>query len=312
MPCVVAQPRPHGVAAAVVLDQDRHHVTRGVRHARVVVGDEHAGHARQLLAVGAGQLAAALDLGLEPGEAREQQRRARLVEAVVEAEADDVVAVGLARLPRPRARGHPVRCAASARAPRPRRRRWRAGRPRRRRGSCWRRTRTRRRGPRCRACGRRARALGECAASSISASPCASHSVAQPVDGGGIAGEVHDADRLRARRDAALDVVGVEPEVVRAGDVGEHRRAAAVDDRGGGGGERHGRDDHLVARPDAGGEVGEVQRGRAGGERDRVAARRGARRTRPRTPACAGRASASPTPAPPSTARMSSGSSRRS
>ena len=68
----------------------------------------------------------------------------------------------------------------------------------------------------------------------------------------------------------AADVRGVQREVVRAEDVREHGRRAAVDDRRGGGGERHRGHDHLVAGPDARGQVGEVQRGRAGGDGDRV------------------------------------------
>ena len=95
----------------------------------------------------------------------------------------------------------------------------------------------------------------------------------------------------------ALDVGGVDAEVVRPDDVGEHRHAAAVAHGGGGRGERDRRHDHLVAGADAGGEVGEVQRRRAVGDARRRAARRDAPRTPPRTPPCAAPWSASPSAA---------------
>ena len=81
---------------------------------------------------------------------------------------------------------------------------------------------------------------------------------------------MHDAHRLGALGQAALDVGGVDAEVVRAEDVGEHRLGAAVAGGGRGGDERDRRHDDLVARPDAGGQHREVQGGGAAREGDRV------------------------------------------
>ena len=63
---------------------------------------------RELRAVGERELAAPRDVALQPPHAREQERRPRLVEAVVVAQSDGVVAGGLAREPAPRARRHAV------------------------------------------------------------------------------------------------------------------------------------------------------------------------------------------------------------
>ena len=57
-------------------------------------------------------------------------------------------------------------------------------------------------------------------------------------------------------------------------DVGEHGRRAGVEDDVRGRGEGQRRRDHLVARPDAGGEQRQVHAGRAGADRDGVLARR--------------------------------------
>ncbi len=117
------------------------------------------------------------------------------------------------------------------------------------------------------------------------------------VRGGCVAGVVDDADGLRARRDATLDILRVEARVLARDDLGEDRVGAAVDRRRGRRRERERRHDHLVPRTDPGGEVGEVQRRRAARDRDRVprAEVRGERRAR--TLPCAGRASASPSAA---------------
>ena len=114
-------------------------------------------------------------------------------------------------------------------------------------------------------------ALGACATSSISAIPCSSQSCLQAVDGRRVAGVVDRADGLRAGRDAPLDVLRVDARVLARDDLREHRRRAAVQGRGGGRGERERRHDHLVARADPRGEVGEVQRRRAARDGDRVA-----------------------------------------
>ena len=74
------------------------------------------------------------------GQAREQQRRARLVEAVVEAQPDGVVGLRLRRCAGSRCPTSCPGCAARGRARRRRRRRWRAARPRRTRAPCWRRS----------------------------------------------------------------------------------------------------------------------------------------------------------------------------
>ncbi len=92
----------------------------------------------------------------------------------------------------------------------------------------------------------------------------------QPVNPGGVASVVHGADRLRAWRDARLQVHRVEGRALARDDLGEHRRRAAIHHRGGGRRERKRGHDHLVAGADASGQVGEVQRRGAAGERDRV------------------------------------------
>ena len=266
---LVAQPPAHRVAAVVVVDDDRHHVAGGALDAGVVVGNEQVGQTGQLGAVGPGQRAPALDLGLEPGEARVQQRRARLVEPVVVAEPDDVVGGGLARLAAPRPGGHRLRAQGAGE----------------RRDSVV----VRRQQPAL-AAGEdlvreeRERA-GEAPRPELAALEVGARRVRGVLDQGEpvrvaeraqalhrrwVAREVHRADRLRARADAPFDVFGVEPEVVRPEDVGEDRRAAAVDDRGRRRREGHRRDDHLVPGPDAGGEVGEVQRGGTRRDRDGV------------------------------------------
>ena len=216
----------------------------------------------QAVAVGAGQLAPALDLRLEPRQAREQQGGPGLVEAVVEAESGDVVGVRVTRVAAPAPRAHAV----GAQAARERRDLFVVGgeqaalaagedlvREERERGGV--------------APGSElaARELGarrvRCVLDQRQAMRVAQR--AQPVHRGRITGEVHRTDGLGGRTDAALDVVRVEPEVMGAGDVGEHGGAAALEDGARRGRERERRDDHLVAGADAGAEVGEVQRGGA-------------------------------------------------
>ena len=67
----------------------------------------------QPLAVAEHQLAAAGDIGLEDFEPGVQERGARLVEPVVEAEADDVIAGGMAAVAIPGPGGHRVRAGAA-------------------------------------------------------------------------------------------------------------------------------------------------------------------------------------------------------
>ena len=86
----------------------------------------------QPLPVGAGELAAAARRrAASLRQAREQQRRARLVQAVVEAHPDRVVGLRLARVAAPGAATSCPGCAGCGRARRRRRRRWPAARPRR-------------------------------------------------------------------------------------------------------------------------------------------------------------------------------------
>ena len=58
-------------------------------------------------------------------------------------------------------------------------------------------------------------------------------------------------------------VVGVEAEVVLSEHLGQHRRGTAVPRGGGGRDEGDAGHDHLVAGADAGGQVGQMQRGGA-------------------------------------------------
>ena len=70
---------------------------------------------------------------------------------------------------------------------------------------------------------------------------------------------VNRADCLGARANAGGHVLGVEPEVLLTGDLGQDRGAAAITNRGGRGDEGDAGHDHLVAGADSGGQVGEVQ-----------------------------------------------------
>jgi hypothetical protein len=92
----------------------------------------------------------------------------------------------------------------------------------------------------------------------------------QRIQVGRVAAVVHGADRLGARRDLARDLLGVDAEVVVALDVGEDGLGAAVARGCRGRHERDRRNDHLVPGAHAGGQIGEVQRGGAVGQRDRV------------------------------------------
>jgi hypothetical protein len=225
----------------------------------------------QQLAIAQDQLAAAGDIGLERVEPGVQERGARLVEPVVEAEADDVVARGMTAVAIPGAGRHRMR----ARAAGKRRDVGVAGREQPALAACEdlvREEAERAREPQCaelaaqpgrRRAGRVRRILDQRQASLPA-------QLAQRCQCGRVAAVVDGAHGLRAWRDAPLHVRGIDPEVVRAGDVGQHRRCAAVAHRRGGGDERHRRHDDLVARPDAGGQVREVKRRGAARQRDRV------------------------------------------
>ena len=102
----------------------------------------------------------------------------------------------------------------------------------------------------------------------------------------GAAEEVHRHDRLRPRRDARGDVVGIEVERDRV-DVGEHRRRAGAGDRLRRRVERERRADHLVAGADPHRLEREHERVGAVRDADRVrhaeiGGRLAARRPRPR------------------------------
>ena len=92
-----------------------------------------------------------------------------------------------------------------------------------------------------------------------------------PEDGhlGRVAQHVHGDDRLGAGGDAALDVLGIERE--RVVDFGGHGHQAGENRRRVGGHEAVGGDDHLVARLEPAGQVGEEQRAGAGAGRHGVA-----------------------------------------
>ena len=121
--------------------------------------------------------------------------------------------------------------------------------------------RARRRGGR-----RRAIAPAACAASSSTGTPSASIS----RDRRDVAEQVHDDDRLRARRQRGAHRLRRDTE--RLGiDVAEHRPRAGRRDRLGRRVERERRHDDLVARPDAQRAQRQRQRVRAVGHADRVA-----------------------------------------
>ena len=101
---------------------------------------------------------------------------------------------------------------------------------------------------------RRTRDPAAWAASSSSTSPCSARERGERGDRPGMAAVGHGHDRLGARADRRGDGLGVEPGLVRAHDVGEHRRGAGVGDGVGRGDEGHRGDDDLVAGPEPGGE----------------------------------------------------------
>ena len=203
---------------------------------------------------------------VEPCEPCHRERRPRLVDPEVEAQAGHVVGLGVAAVAVPRDRGHRVRAElaelgrellgvrdhdpalanAELRLREEREAAADAGGP-------------------------RARAVAELAAVGLRAvldqgDPALVRDRAEGVDVGRVAEHVDGDDRLRPLGDEALDVRGVHQRLRRRDAVGEHgfaaRDAAGVRV----GDERERRRDHLVARPDAGGETGHVERG--GGTRD--------------------------------------------
>ena len=160
------------------------------------------------LAIAQRQLAPARDFALQPRQAREQQRCARLVQAVVEAEAGHVVGVGapLWRSHVPlviacerRERAKPATSSSSVHSSPP---------------SPTERTLLEKKlnapaSPRSRVCAPRASRWGR-GRRPRSGRSRASQSSFRRVGRGGVSRVVDHADRLRARRDAPLDVLGVQ------------------------------------------------------------------------------------------------------
>ena len=91
----------------------------------------------------------------------------------------------------------------------------------------------------------------------------------EPVDGGGMAVQVHRHDGFRARRERARGGLGIHGQRVGL-DVHEHGRGAGHGDRGGRGDERKGRRQHLVAARDAERAEGQSQRVGAGADAERM------------------------------------------
>ncbi len=172
----------------------------------------------------------------EPPQLDEPDRRADLVEAVVEAVLDHVVAVRVAAVTVPRQRRHPVRAQQAdalgervvVRDEHPALARWQvlvreeaeaadvAERPAR---------------LPLPACAERVRSVFD------HGEPMAVRELEDRFDVAGMAAVMEDDDRARRRRDRSLDVVDVEVQVVRPADVAEHRPRPNVHDRVGGGDE---------------------------------------------------------------------------
>ena len=204
--------------AAVVLEHDRHHVAGGALDARRRRTGTIDARRRRPAARGSARVSSRrrVDVLLEARQAREQQRRARLVEAVVEAEADDVVGVGAPAVAVPgaaasspcerreRASAATSSLSVHSRPPSPTERTLlekKLNAP------------ARPQVPSLRPVERRARGVRDVL---DQREPVRVAELRRRSTGAGVAGVVDDAHRLRARRDAALDVLGVEARVVRA------------------------------------------------------------------------------------------------
>jgi hypothetical protein len=269
---LVEQERAQRIAQLRVVDDRGHHVARGAVDLGVLVGQRQAGDVGEPLAIAVHQLAATGDVVLEPPKPRGEQGCPRLVHAVVVAEPDDVVARRVASVTVPGAGRHRVR----AQAPHAGRDLVVVGGEQAALAAGEHLVREEAEGPGepvgpelalladRRGAGAVRGVLDERDASAVAEG-------AQRRDVRGVAREVHRADRLGAGGDAARDVLGVEAEVVDALDLREDRLRPAVARRGRGRDKRDGGDDHLVAGPDARGEVGQVERRGAAREGDRVA-----------------------------------------
>jgi hypothetical protein len=96
------------VAQVRIVHHHRHHVAGGAVHVGVLVGHGDSLQPIQQFAVAVHQPAPVGDLVAQRGQARAQQRRARLVHAVVEAQRGHVVARGVAAVAVPGAGCHRV------------------------------------------------------------------------------------------------------------------------------------------------------------------------------------------------------------
>src|SRR5581483_6516557 len=101
--------RPHeAVAALAGVEQDGEAEVRASLDLLVAPRDRHARYVAQPRPVATDDLAPARHVVFEPGQAAEGQRGARFVEAEVEADVHDVVALGVAAMTVPGHRGHRV------------------------------------------------------------------------------------------------------------------------------------------------------------------------------------------------------------
>ena len=112
-PVALAQEPADRVAQVGVLEHHRHHVAGAGTDLVVAVGNDDSLDAGEQLPIAAGETTALLDVGAEVGEPGREQRRAGLVEAVVVADVDDVVAHRVAAMAVPGAGCHRVRAEAA-------------------------------------------------------------------------------------------------------------------------------------------------------------------------------------------------------
>src|SRR5215211_6014052 len=106
---LVEHERPERLAELGALERDRHDVARRAVHGTVLVGNAHAGDVAKALPIAMNQAPAPGDVVLQPREAGAQERGPRLVDAVVVAQPDDVVARGVTPVAVPAPRRHRVR-----------------------------------------------------------------------------------------------------------------------------------------------------------------------------------------------------------
>ena len=128
------------VAGRAVAQQDGEGEVRGALDRSLVERELEARQLQQPLAVGADERPAGADRLLEAADPAEAERGARLVEAVVEADVDDVVGGVVSAVAVPGAARHRVRAQQPHALGAARRRRWRPCRPRPRRAASWRRS----------------------------------------------------------------------------------------------------------------------------------------------------------------------------